>query len=76
VRLCHDGGVRLQIGFDERVPEAMARTEALAEWERVTGERGLTLVEPDLRVDYDDPERTILGEYVVVMSDGNESRSP
>jgi hypothetical protein len=68
--------MRLQIGFDLRVPEDMARTEALAEWERVSGERGLVLVEPDLKVVYDDPERTILGEYVVVMTDGRESRSP
>ena len=67
--------MRLQIGFDQRVPEVMARTEALAEWERVRAERGLPPVEPDLTVDHDDPERTILGEYVVVLTDGSQSRS-
>ena len=68
--------MRLQIGFDQRVPEEMARTEALAEWERISAERGHALVEPIVRVVYDDPERTILGEYVVVLTDGSESRSP
>jgi hypothetical protein len=68
--------MRLQIGFDEQVPEAVARTEAMTEWERVSAERGLPLVEPNLTVDYDDPERTILDEYVVVLTDGIESGSP
>jgi hypothetical protein len=67
--------MRLQIGFDQRVPDLTARTEALAEWERVRAERALPPVEPDLTIDHDDPERTILGEYVVVLTDGIESRS-